>query len=310
MIPTALKRLSRPTTSSAGNGRNHFKPREADLVALLAQPPYDHARGHGNGALADEDEIGVVGHVLLDERLLLAAGQLVVLLVGLANHLGRAAHRRVVLLADLGQPVLVDLRRDGDRVVGVEQPVAQVVARQELVDHALGRNLDQVLRVGQERAVGADRARQHDPRVLGDLVGDDRRVERFLAGFDPGHEPAQVAHRQRVVVFHAEGARIVQRPVADVGHHRQPQASGHRDGLEGVEPADARGADERPRADGAGVLDDLELRMLAFGDDVLAVHLAIGDHHRHGLHDGVVRADRIGRDDVDVGQPQRVGDGF
>src|SRR5438067_1209384 len=61
-------------------------------------------------------------------------------------------------------------------------------------------------------------------------------------------------------------------------------------------------------AGSAGVLDQLELGVLAFGDDVLAVHLAVGDHRRDRLHDRVIRPDRIGSDDVHVGQPQRVGD--
>ena len=43
---------------------------------------------------------------------------------------------------------------------------------------------------------------------------------------------------------------------------------------------------------------------------VLTVHLAVGDHGRDRLHDGVVWPDRVGGDDVDVGQTQRVCDGF
>ena len=93
--------------------------------------------------------------------------------------------------------------------------------------------------MGQERAVGADRARQHDARVLGDFVGDDRGVKRLLARLHPGHKPAQVADCQGVVVFHAKRARVVQGAVADIGHHWQPQAGRDRDGLKRIEPADA-----------------------------------------------------------------------
>jgi hypothetical protein len=50
------------------------------------------------------------------------------------------------------------------------------------------------------------------------------------------------------------------------------------------------------------VLDDLKLRVLGFGDDILAVQLAVGHQLGHVLHHRVVRPDRIGGDDVDVGQ--------
>ena len=62
-------------------------------------------------------------------------------------------------------------------------------------------------------------------------VGDHRRVESLLAGLDPGHEQAQVTHSQRVVVLDAERARVVERAVADVRDHRQPQTSSHGDGF-------------------------------------------------------------------------------
>src|SRR5882724_9889998 len=58
------------------------------------------------------------------------------------------------------------------------------------------------------------------------------------------------------------------------------------------------------------VLDDLELAVLALGDDVLGDELTARDLLGDRLHDGVVRPDRIGRDDVDVGERQRFGDGF
>src|SRR5207245_2278538 len=88
-----------------------LEPREADLVALLAQASHDDAARHGDRALADEHVVCIVGHVLLDEWLPLSACQLVVLPVRLADDLGSAAHRRVVLLADLGHLGLVTLLR-------------------------------------------------------------------------------------------------------------------------------------------------------------------------------------------------------
>ena len=96
-----------------------------------------------------------------------------------------------------------------------------------------------MLRVGQECTVGAYRARQHHARVLGHLVGDHRRVERLLTRFHPGHQPAQIADGQRVVVLDTKSTGIVQRAVANVGHDRQAQPRRHGNGFERVEPADA-----------------------------------------------------------------------
>ena len=56
-----------------------------------------------------------------------------------------------------------------------------------------------------------------------------------------------------------------------------------------------RGAHEHAGSDGRGVLADLELGVLALGDDVLGVELAVGDELRHRLHDPVVGAYRVGR---------------
>src|SRR5690606_34794679 len=82
------------------------------------------------------------------------------------------------------------------------------------------------------------------------------------------------------------------------------------DSFERIEPAHARGADEGPCAYGARVLHQLELRVLALGDDVLAVHVATSDQLGHSLHDRVVRANGVGREDVAVGHAERMGDGF
>src|SRR5262249_49124783 len=69
-------------------GSEPLESSEAHLVALLAQAAHDDATRHRNRALTDKHVIRVVGHVLLDEWLALAAGQLVVLLVRLADDLG------------------------------------------------------------------------------------------------------------------------------------------------------------------------------------------------------------------------------
>src|SRR4029077_2545578 len=51
-----------------------------------------------------------------------------------------------------------------------------------------------------------------------------------------------------------------------------------------------------------GVLRDLELAVLALGDDVLGVLLTIGDLLGYVLHQRIVRPDRIRGKDIDVGQ--------
>src|SRR5881398_3067189 len=119
-------------------------------------------------------------------------------------------------------------------------------------------------------------------------------VERLLRRLRPGEEPAEVPHRKRVVVLGPERARVVERAVAADRDHGESQARGDGDRLEGVEPAHPARAHEDAGAHGAGVLHDLELAVLAVGDDVFDVHLAVGDELRGGLHDAVVRTDRIG----------------
>ena len=105
-----------------------------------------------------------------------------------------------------------------------------------------------------------------------------------------------------------ERAGIIESAVPADRNDGQSQARGHRDGLEGVEPADARRADEDAGADRARMLDDLELAVLPVRDDVLDIHLAVGDELRRGLHHAVIRTDGIRRHDVDVGEADGLGD--
>src|SRR4051812_2692831 len=70
----ALEPAQPPHDLVRWEGPEPLQTREADLVALLAQTAADHAPGHGDRALTDQHVIGVLGHVLLHERLLLAAG--------------------------------------------------------------------------------------------------------------------------------------------------------------------------------------------------------------------------------------------
>src|SRR5581483_2989214 len=288
-----------------------LEPDETDLAALRAQAADRDLHRERERALTDDHHLGVLGHVLVEEGALATASEDPLEVgVGLADDRERLPHGVVVLAADLHQPVLVDLRRDGDGIVRVQEAVAEVELRQERVHRLLGRDLHDVLRVGEERAVQADRDRERDALVLADAPRHERQVQRFLRRLRPREEPAEVAAGERVVVLGAERARVVEGAVAADRDDRQAQARGDRDRLERVEPADAGGADEDTRPDGARVLHDLELAVLAVGDDVLDVHLARGDELRGGLHDAVVRTDRVRRHHVDVRETDRFGDGL
>ena len=70
--------------------------------------------------------------------------------------------------------------------------------------------------------------------------------------------------------------------------------------------ADARAAREHTRAARRGAVRDAQLRVLAVGDDVLGVQLAIRHHLRQRHHRGGVRTDRIRGDDVDIGVLRRL----
>jgi hypothetical protein len=182
----------------------------------------------------------------------------------------------------------------------MQPQVAAVVTRQELIDPLLRRDFHQGLGVSEERAVAADRAREQHPPVLRDAPGQKGRVESFLRAVDPHQHPAQITDGQGIVVLNTERTGVVKRPVADHRDHRDPQGGRHGEGLERVHPSHATRPDEDARSDRGGVFDDLKLRVLALGDNVLAVHLAVADQFGDVLHHRIVRTDRVRGDDVDV----------
>ncbi len=210
-------------------------------------------------------------------------------------------HGLVGLLPHLHEPVFIYLRRYGDGVIGVKDKLATVILGQEFIDHALRRHPYQRLGVGKERTVAADSAGEEHPGVLGNPPSHHAGVVGLLGRGHPVEQPAKVSHCEGIVMFGAESSWVVQGPVAYHSHHRQAQACGYRDGLEGVEPAHAAGAHEGAGADGAGVLHDLELGVLALGDDELAIEVAVSDETRHVLHHCVVGTYGISGDGIDVG---------
>ena len=121
------------------------------------------------------------------------------------------------------------------------------------------RDLDQGLRVGEKCAVAADGQRHEDAAVFRHTIGDQCRVQRFLRAIDPGQHPAQVADGEGIVVFHAEGAGIIERPVAHHAHHGNAQSRTDGQRFHGVHPAHAARTAEHARSANRRVLHDFEL---------------------------------------------------
>ncbi len=295
-------------------GRERAEPAGTDETHLLALGPHvpdAHLHGQRDRPHAHQDDLRVVGHVLLEPRVLgRAPHDFSKISIGFFDHGGGPLHRLVVLPPDLDDPVLVGLGRHRDRVVRVQQQIAPVVTRQELVHQGPARHLADRLRVREERAVRRDRDGQKDTPVLGDPVGEQRGVQHLLGGVHPDQQPAQVTDDQGVIVLDPEGARIVEGPVAHHAHHRHAERGRDGEALHRVHPADAGRAAEHPRPDGGGVLHDLELAVLAFRDDVLGLQMAVGDLLGDRLHDRVVGPDRVRGHHVEVGQGQGLGTGL
>ena len=111
---------------------------------------------------------------------------------------------------------------------------------------------------------------------------------------------------ERVGVLRSEVAGRIERPVGNHHLHRHAAARDRRVQLVRELHADARAAGEHARAARRGAVRDAQLRVLAVGDDVLGVELAVRHHLRQRHHRGGVRADRIRGDDVDVGVLRRL----
>src|SRR5438309_8891894 len=84
---------------------------QTDLLALRPQSADTDLHRQRDRPHADQDDLGVVGHVLLEPRVLGAAAEhLAEVGVGFLDHGHGALHGLVVLTADLDDPVLVGLR--------------------------------------------------------------------------------------------------------------------------------------------------------------------------------------------------------
>jgi hypothetical protein len=111
-------------------------------------------------------------------------------------------------------------------------------------------------------------------------------------------------------VLDAKGARIVQSPVADHEKRRQTVGRGNYQRFHTVHPTRAARSAEGAGVNGTGVLDDLELGMLAVGDNVLGVEFPVGDQLREGVHHLGVGTYRISGDHIHVGETYALCDGL
>src|SRR5215510_14684834 len=193
--PDGLGALQRGDHLLRGERAEPAGPDQADLLALRAHVADADLEGQRDRSHAHQDDVGILRHVLLEPRVLRAAPEdLAKVRVGFLDDRVGPTHRLVVLATDLDDPVLVSLRSDGDGIVRMEEEVAAIVAREELVHLGPARHLDDGLRVRQEGTVRRDRAGQEDPAVLGDPIGEERGVQHLLSGVDPDEHPAEIAH--------------------------------------------------------------------------------------------------------------------
>ena len=195
----------------------------ADFLPLLPQPPCSRAPRGGDLTQTDQDNFGVVSHELCEiGRSVPLSKDRVEFLVGFFDDAARAARSLPILPSKFHHPILVDLRRYGNRVVGMQTTLRQIVRGQKFSDRLFGGNLHDVLGMGQESAIHGDGAGHAHAFIFGDAVGNQDVFQGLLRRRHPQQQPAHIAQRHGIVVFHAKGSRIIQRAVADQKHRRQP----------------------------------------------------------------------------------------
>ena len=145
MTPTALNAAEALCQFLVRERAEPAQTHETDLLALCAHFADGDLNRHRERAHAQQNHIGIFGHVLFEERVgaVVAAENPVHIRVHLAQHILGALGDTLLLQTDLHHPVFVALRGDRDSVVRMEQQVAAIVARQELIDLRLRRDLHQ-----------------------------------------------------------------------------------------------------------------------------------------------------------------------
>ena len=192
----------------------------------------------------------------------------------------------------------------------MQTPLAQIIRWQELSHGFGGWNFHHVLRVRQKRSIHGEGHRHAHALVFGNAISEQYVLERFLRRRYPCEQPSHVAHRHGVVVLDSKCARIVESAVTDKEQHRHAVRRSHDQCLEAVAPSGSTRACECAGIHGTGMFHNFELRMLAVGDDVLGIQLAIGNDFGEGVHNLCIWTNRISSDDVDVCQTHRLSDGL
>ena len=113
--------------------------------------------------------------------------------------------------------------------------------------------------MGEKCAVATDGQGHEHAAVFRHTIGNQRRVQCFLRAIDPVQHPAQVADGESIVVFHAEGAGIVQRPVAHHAHHGDAESRTDGQRFHGIHPAYAARTAEHACSANRRVLHDFKL---------------------------------------------------
>src|SRR5262249_50508515 len=107
---------------------------KADLLSLLAHMPDGNLHRRRERAHSHQHDVGVFGHVFLEERITIGASKDAREVgIGFFQYAGRALHGGKVLAANFHDPIFIALWGHGDGVIGMEQQIAAVIARQEFV---------------------------------------------------------------------------------------------------------------------------------------------------------------------------------
>ncbi len=141
MTPTALKRRRVLARILSREGTEPAQPHEPDFLTLFAHLADGDSGRSGERSHSEQNHVRVLGHVLFEERIaVLAAEDPLEVGIDFLDHANGALSNLEVLPPDFHHPVFVDLRSDGNHVVGMQQQFTALVGRQELLHLFLRRD--------------------------------------------------------------------------------------------------------------------------------------------------------------------------
>ena len=175
---------------------------------------------------------------------------------------------------------------------GAKADAARFERRQEFGCRFGRRKLYRLARERKVETVQVDDRGQPHCRFLGKPVGQQHRVDDFLAGGAMHLQESRIARRQHVVVVRLERDRA-REPARHVDQHERHAPARHRvEHLHRVEQPLARGGGEYPHAGGRGGSGRRDHGMLGFEHHQPAAHLAGAEPLRQQLDDFGLRRDR------------------